>query len=283
MQYHRGRATSVSRFDGRKAKDVPNYRRILPFLMPRRNESVVYFEQTIDVENTSEWIDQFKASSGERISVFHIALAAIAKTLHERPKLNRFVSGRSIYQRNGVWMSFGVKKSMDDDAPLSIVKREFLKEEPFVDFVRSLRDDIDVARSAQLSRVDKELKLAFKLPAPVVGLAIRLLSALDRRNLAPRSLLADDPMYVSAFVSNLGSLKIDAAYHHLYEHGNSPLFVTVGKVAKRPMVVEGEVVARLTVQLKYSYDERIEDGFYCASSIRQIEDRIADPESWIAG
>ena len=268
------------RFDGRKARDVPNYRRILPFLMPRRNESIVFFEQLIDLSKTSPWIEEFNAKGQGRISVFHVVLAAIARTLHERPRLNRFVSGRSVYQRDGVWMSFAAKKGMNDDAPLSTIKRKFPEGESFTAFVESLRGDIELARSNKKSRVDKELKLAFKLPAPVLGMGVHLLEALDRRNLAPRALLADDPMYTSAFISNLGSLKIDAAYHHLYEHGNCPLFITVGKVEKRPAVEGDQVVARESVQLRYSYDERIEDGFYCARSIRRIEVLVADPASW---
>lgn len=272
----------MGRFDGKKAKKVPNYRRILPFLMPRRNESIVYFEQIIDVVDANRWIESFNETSEVRVGIFHVALAAIAKTLHERPRLNRFVSGRTIYQRDGVWISFGVKKSMDDDAPLSIVRREFGENEPFAAFVASLRTDIEVARSNRQTAVDKELKFAFRFPAPIIGLGVRIIEALDKRNLAPRALIGDDPMYCSAFISNLGSLKIDAAYHHLYEHGNNPLFVTIGKVEERPMVVDGNVVPRLSVQLKYSYDERIEDGFYCARSIRRIEELIRDPNTWCA-
>lgn len=249
-------------------------------MMPRRNESVVFFEQLIDVSKTSDWIKGFNGESEFGISVFHIVLAAISRTLHERPRLNRFVSGRSVYQRDGVWMSFAAKKSMDDDAPLSIVKRQFPEGESFMALVEGLRGDVGVARSQKKSRVDKELNLAFKLPAPVLGWGVRLLDALDHFNLAPRALLADDPMYTSVFISNLGSLKIDAAYHHLYEHGNCPLFVTVGKVAQRPMVISGEVVACESLQLRYSYDERIEDGFYCAASIQRIKELVADPASW---
>ena len=270
----------MGRFDGKKARKIPHYRRIMPMLMPRRNESVVYFKQTIDLEAASKWIEEFNASSDVHITVFHLALAAIAKTLHERPRLNRFISGRHIYQRDGVWMSFAAKKSMNDDAPLSVIRRRFPEGESFTQFVQSLRADIEVARSDRQSSVDKELTLAFKFPVPIVAFGVRVIEALDRWNLAPKGLIGEDPMYTSAFVANLGSIKIDAAYHHLYEHGNNPIFITIGKVAKRPMVIGDEVLARLSVELKYSYDERIEDGYYCAQSIGRIEERIADPASW---
>ncbi len=268
----------MGRFDGKKVRKVPHYRRIMPFLMRRRNESVVYFEQIVDVQHAEAWLSSASEDAEMRIGIFHLALAAIAQTLHERPRLNRFVSGRKLYERDGVWISFAVKKGMDDDSPLSVVRREFPKGETLREFVASLRGDIEVARSAQKSAVDKELALAFKFPAPIIGLGVRLIDALDRRNLAPKALIGEDPMYCSAFVSNLGSLGIDAAYHHLYEHGNNPLFVTIGQVKERPLAVDGEILARPTLQLKYSYDERIEDGFYCAQSIRRIEELIAKPE-----
>jgi pyruvate/2-oxoglutarate dehydrogenase complex dihydrolipoamide acyltransferase (E2) component len=89
-----------------------------------------------------------------------------------------------------------------------------------------------------------------------------------------------DPMYTSAFVANLGSIKIDAAYHHLYEHGNCPLFVTIGQVTSEPAVVAGALVARPT--LRYTFDERVEDGLYAARSLKRFAERVEDPASWIA-
>ena len=79
-----------------------------------------------------------------------------------------------------------------------------------------------------------------------------------------------DPLYTSAFVANLGSIGIDAAYHHLYEHGNCPLFVTIGQVR------DGQLTIR------YTFDERVEDGLYCAKSLQVLAQRIEDPAAWIA-
>jgi pyruvate/2-oxoglutarate dehydrogenase complex dihydrolipoamide acyltransferase (E2) component len=86
-------------------------------------------------------------------------------------------------------------------------------------------------------------------------------------------------MYASAFVANLGSIKIDAAYHHLYEHGNCPLFVTVGQIQPRPVADGAEVAVRPTAMLRYTYDERIEDGLYCAAALELLRRRIEDPAS----
>ena len=79
-----------------------------------------------------------------------------------------------------------------------------------------------------------------------------------------------------------GSLKIDAAYHHLYEHGNCPLFVAIGQITQVPAVIDGQVVARPQITLRYTFDERVEDGLYCASSLQLVKQWIEDPASWLA-
>ena len=123
----------LPRFDGTLCTDVPAYRRIVPFLMRGRNESAVYFEQTIDLTRTLPFIAEWNASHPreQRITFFHVLLGALPRLLAERPRLNRFVSGERIYQRNGVHVSFAAKKKMDDEAPLQVVKLRFEATEPF--------------------------------------------------------------------------------------------------------------------------------------------------------
>ena len=119
------------------------------------------------------------------------------------------------------------------------------------------------------------------LPGFLLVFLIGLLKRLYGWGLAPRSLVDTDPMYTSAFVANLGSLKIDAAYHHLYEHGTCPLFVTIGQVTQAPVLVDGQLVARPRITLRYTFDERVEDGHYCAKSLQLLAQRIEKPGDFI--
>src|SRR5690606_38729158 len=105
-------------YDGRRVRVHP-YRRMMTFLMRGRNESAVYFEQRLDLTRTLPWLDQ----RGARL--FPLILHALAATLHDRERLNRFTVGRKTYQRTGVFLSFAAKKQMNDDAPLATVKRRF--------------------------------------------------------------------------------------------------------------------------------------------------------------
>ncbi len=269
------------RFDSRPSRGIPAYRRMVPFLMRGRNESAVYFEQTIDLTDTLPWIAAFNREHDERITVFHVLLASLARVLDERPRLNRFVAGRKLHDRDGIYISFAAKKRFDDDAPLSVVKRRFDPGEPFARMVSTLVAKVGEARTDKKSPVDKELDVLLRMPTFMIEAATRLLRTLDFFNLAPRALLENDPMYTSVFVANLGSIKIDAAYHHLYEYGNCPLFVTLGKVEKAPVVVDDRVEARPVVKLKFTYDERVEDGLYAAKALELLKAYMQTPSEWL--
>jgi pyruvate/2-oxoglutarate dehydrogenase complex dihydrolipoamide acyltransferase (E2) component len=79
-------------------------------------------------------------------------------------------------------------------------------------------------------------------------------------------------------VSNLGSLKTDAAYHHLYEHGNCPLFLVVGRIRPTPVADDdGSVRVRDLLPLRWTFDERIEDGLYAARSADLLRCVLEDP------
>ncbi len=270
------------RRDGTLAR-VPPYRRILPVLIPRRNDAMVLFEQQLDMTLTQPWLAAWNQRTGSHATVFHLVLHALGRVLHERPHLNRFVAGRRIYDRHGVFMTFAAKKSMRDDAPLATVKRAFPAHETFAAMVAALTADIQVARSDALSKVDKELHLLFRLPAFLLSASITLLRWLDSHGLAPRALIDDDPMYTSVFAANLGSLHLASAYHHLFEHGNCPLFCTVGAIAPAPLVIDGALEVRPVLPIRYTYDERIEDGFYAASAVATLRRRLEDPAAWIEG
>ena len=252
--------------DGKRVTVHP-YRRMMLFIMRGRNESAVYFEQQIDLKKTLPWIAERRVRGA---TLFHLILHALASVLHERERLNRFTLGKKTYQRNDVFLSFAAKKAMADDAPLATIKRRFDRTETFDGLVTALTSEVGGARSAKPSAMDKEMKILLALPGFLLAFLIRALNRLYRWGLAPRSLVDTDPLYTSAFVANLGSLKIDAAYHHLYEHGNCPLFMTIGQVDDQQRVL-----------LRFTFDERVEDGLYCAKSLQLLKQRVEDPATWL--
>jgi hypothetical protein len=266
------------RSDGSLIKTEPPVRQIMPYLMPTRTESVVLHEARYDLTRTLPWLEHYNATHPRRATLFHLLLYAFSRVLHERPGLNRFVSGNRLYQRNSVELSFAAKKEFRDDAPFVTVKIPFPATDSFEQHVERIAGSIERARGGAKTSVDTELKLALALPNVLLRLVMGFLRWLDRVNLMPGSMIKSDPMYTSMFVANLGSINITGAFHHLFEYGTCSLFAVVGKVDKTLFIIDGKPEVRDGLTVSWTFDERINDGFYCASSLQIAQRVVEDPE-----
>ena len=272
----------LARKDGTPARVAP-YRQIMPFIMRTRNECAVYFSQQLDLTKTLPFIENWNARGGTRITLFHVFMFACLRALRERPRLNRFVAGGRLYDRKGIWLSYSAKKALNDNSPIVVLKRGFTGDEDFAAMLTALSGDLREGRGDRASHVDKELSLVLMLPAFLLRWLVRLQQWAYDVNLLPQALIRPDPMYASMFVANLGSLKLKAAYHHLYEYGNIPLFAVVGAMERVVALDEqGNVTARTVAEIKWSLDERTEDGLYCAQSLELVRQLVEDPELFIA-
>ena len=97
-------------------------------------------------------------------TLFHLVAYASIRLLHTRPGLNRFVSGGSIYQRTGVWLSFAAKTRFTDEAPLTTVKLGFSEKERFDECVDRMDDAVKDGRCGRESPIEREVRLLTKLP-----------------------------------------------------------------------------------------------------------------------
>ena len=265
--------------DGTLAVDTPGYRRFMPALMPRRNDSVVYFELPLRVDATERFLaDTRVAHPNLHPTIFHVFLWALAQMFDRHPRLNRFVAGGRIYQRDGIWISFTAKTELTEEGSLLEVKHRFDPAQSFPELVRDLRSAVAKARAGDEGLADRELALFLHLPPSLRRGIVGLASAANARNLLPRSFIEGDPFFASVFVSSLGSVGLDAAYHHLYEYGTIPLFCTLGAIHDECIVVDGQPAVARIASAKLSYDERTEDGYYAARAVDDLRAFFEHPD-----
>jgi hypothetical protein len=263
--------------DGDLVRGVPAVRRIMPYLMRGRNESAVLHDSVYDIGAARVWLKAYNRSHVQRATLFHLLAYACAGALHARPELNRFTAGGRLYQRRGVQLAFAAKVEMADDAPIATVKIDVPRDEPFQEFVTRITRAIDGARGGGRG-VDREVKLVMALPGPLVRFLVALVRLLDRWNLVPGWFLRDDPMYSSLFLANLGSAGVSDAYHHLYEYGTNSIFGVMGAPGRMPFVEGNAVVVREALRVRWTFDERIQDGFYSARSLALVQRVLESPD-----
>ncbi len=266
----------TSRKDGKLASVHP-YRRMMPMIMPSKMESVVYFEQWLPTDKLKAYLEEHGKELG--CNMTHILVAAVARGLHLHPELNRFIAGQRVYQRNGVWLSFSMKrKKLDAKAKIATVKLEVPEGMDLKGLCDQVNERIGVERKDEDTYLDKELSLFFKLPHFVLQRSARWLKWLDEHHLLPYSFIKDDAMFTGIFIANLGSLGMGAGYHHLYEWGNCPLFLMIGQTETRVFDDgEGGYRSEEGVWLKFTFDERIEDGLSARRGLDSMFEALEDP------
>ena len=275
----------TSRPDGRLLPVAP-VRRMMFVIMPSRFDGVTYYEAKIDCTELLAYVAESEEKIGAKLT--HVLTAASFIGFASTPRMNRFVSGRRLYQRNDIWLSFSMKRGaggdkFSRDAQLATVKLKVAPGETFPELCARINSDVQLNRSGKKTSADKEFQLFDLLPRPVLEPAAHLLRWLDYFNLLPGFFIEGDPLYTSIYIANLGSIGMGPVYHHLFEYGTCPVFLCAGDIRDEPMAVDGEVVVRPVMRLRFSFDERIADGVNTRFGMEAICRVVADPRTWLGG
>lgn len=267
------------RCDGVRLRNLPSFHKMFPYLMRTRTESAIYHHQRLRIGRTLAWLDKVNADQEKKTSLFHVVLAAAVRTLALRPEANRFVAGCRIYQRRTIDLSFVVKRDLSEEATETTIKISFDPRAAIAEVVDRVRSVVKATKQSHTSRDEAASGIVTRLPRSLIRLATWSVRTLDYFGLLPASFIKGDALYTSVFLANLGSIGGDAVFHHLYEWGNAPFFITVGRRKKEPVLNEsGEIKLEDVMDLKISLDERITDGVYFQGTINLLTDLIENPE-----
>jgi hypothetical protein len=267
------------RSDGVRLRKLPGFHKMFPYLMRSRNESIVYHSQRLRIARTLAWLERANAAETKKVTLFYVVLAACVRTLALRPEVNRFVIGRRVYQRRAIELSFVVKRELSQEASETTVKIAFDPRSTIVDVAERVSSVVQATKKSRTSRDEIAASIVTRLPRSMIRLVTGAVRTLDYFGLLPAAFIKGDALYTSAFLANLGSIGAEAVFHHLYEWGNSPVFVTVGRRKKEPVVNErDELEVEEVMELKFSLDERISDGVYFRTTIELLTDLIENPE-----
>jgi hypothetical protein len=193
------------------------------------------------------------------------------------PKLNRFIIGGQIWQRNVIELSMIIKKSFREDAEETSLDTIFTGHETLAEVKKLIDSDVNAALQTQNDTDDRRDGLAH-LPLWLLKLAVWGLKFADRHGMLPNSFLKGSPFHASFFVANLKSIGLQAINHHLFEFGNCGFFLTLGKESYVPKVnpKTGIVDSTKIFQLGISMDERFVDGVCFSHMLKTARRFFAD-------
>ena len=272
------------RRDGTLVPETDPMHLITPHMVPNRCDNEAVLTELFDMTAVEAYLAKKNADGPEfKYTFFHVICAAIAKVLVPRPRMNRFYAGRRLYDRNDILFAFVVKKKFEDNGAeaLAIIKVDKDGEVCPVEQIHGKVKDIvySVRKENKTEGTTEKMGILTKLPRGLLRFVMSFLNWLDYHGKYPAALMKDDPYFASVFVSNLGSIKMHANYHHLVNWGTNSIFVVIGEKKLTPFFEpDGSVQMRDALELGLTIDERIADGVYFAKSIHLLRRLLSQPE-----
>jgi len=270
------------RTEGRRIRSLEPMAVVAPFIMPSRTGAQNLFQDSINVAAIERFVHKKRADGLIGFGIMHVLVAAYVRTISQRPGINRFLSGLRLYARHNIEVVMAVKKEMTLEAEETMMKFFFEPSTTATDVYNQMTQQIEEYRNKRVEKESAFDKIARKLgfmPNFQLRAVVAFLNWLDFHNLLPERLRRHSPFHCSVVFSSMGSLGIRPVFHHLYDFGNTPVFITFSAMRRSQEIArDGTVTNIRNLDLAVTTDERICDGFYYASAFHELHKYLESPE-----
>ena len=266
--------------DGYRLRSLQPMSKVSPYIMPNRSGASVYFHESIEITEAENYIRKKRNQGLKNFGFMHLLLAAYVRVISQRPQANRFLSGQRVYSHgDDIVVNLTIKREMTLEAEETIVKMHFTPTDTADDIYYKLQKLIEENKEVNPdSNFDNTAKIFNYIPGLVLKFAIWFLKLLDYFGLLPKKLIEVSPFHGSMFITSMGSLGVPPVFHHLYDFGNIPVFLSFGaKYKKTELKPDGTPVQKKYIDYNIVCDERICDGFYLASSFKLFKTYFRNP------
>ena len=268
------------RKDGKLVRDIDGMHFICPIIYPNRCDNEAFIYEKIDLTNVNKYLKKKNKDNPEyKYNLFQVIITTMSKVLYLRPKMNYFIQNSNLYERNDKSISFVVKKKMDEKSGEGLAFVH-LKEDYNIDTIHNeIKDIIYSQRSGGSDGSSDSMDMFLKMPRFIGKFLVHIIMFLDRHGWVPKFLIESDPYYSSVVLTNLGSIKMHAGYHHLTNWGTNSIFLAIGEEKLRAFFDEsGKATMKDSVDIGFTIDERIANGFYYSKTIELFKYILENPE-----
>ena len=268
------------RKDGRLIRDIDSMHFIMPIIYPNRCDNEAFISERIDLTAAERFLEEKNAANPEyKYTFFQLIVTALIKTVTLRPKMNRFIANKNIYQRNEVSASFVIKKQFADEAKEGLAFIHATDNTTLDEVHDEIYRQVTSCRSGKQDSTSDAMDMFKRMPRFLAKALINIICVLDRHGKVPRSLIETDPYYSSIVLTNLGSIGMHSGYHHLTNWGTNSLFAAIGEKKERPFYDnDGIPHMRQSVDIGITIDERLADGYNYSKTVKLLKYLLENPE-----
>lgn len=269
------------RKDGRKLHSIDPMSRVAYFIMPDRVGSMNLFRDAVPIDAMLDYVHKKRKEGLKNFGLMHVFAAAYVRTVSQKPAINRFLSGQTLFARRTVQLIMAVKKEMNLEGEETMIKLDFERDATAAEVYEQFNRVVEEVKNQgnEKNAFDRLAGALNYIPRLLLRFVVGCLKFFDYFGLLPAGLVQLSPFHGSIVITSMGSLGIPPVFHHLYNFGNVPVFMAFSAVKhENELLSDGSVKPKRYFEFTVSTDERICDGFYYAAAFHQLRDILLHPE-----
>jgi len=253
------------------------WRKMATVIYDRSTDARVLGSMDMDVEDSLALIAR-RREEGVKLTITHIITAVIARSLaFDTPTLNCFVRRGRIYPRKDTSIFLAVDVGGKD---MSGVRIKTAHTKTVTEIAKEMQARVRKHEGADRNKMVRKKDSLARLPFPLRRAAFSAIRwGVYEAGLNLRFSGLHEDMFGSAMITNIGSLGLDLGYPALMPAGNVPMVLAMGRVQRKAVVRDEEIVIRSMLPLSATFDHRIVDGHQVGILAAAIRKHLANPEA----
>jgi hypothetical protein len=241
-------------------------------------EPNIYGKLELDATEALAYLADVRARSGERVTLTHLVGRATGVALASEPSLNGRISLGRYVPNDRVSLAFLV--TMPDGSDLARARVDHIDRKGLPTIAAELRERSERLRTGADDDWEQSKRIVRVLPTPLLRPLVWLTGWLTSSlGVGAEALGLERQPFGSAIVTSVGMLGLDEAWVPPTPFARVPLYVLIGAVRDRAVVVDGVVVVRPMLTVTATIDHRYIDGFQAATLARVFRRVFEDPWS----
>ena len=240
------------------------------------SDAKIFGSADLDVTDLEEFVSR-KRKEGLKITLTHIFTLIVARGLREIPELNCYVRRGNIIQRNQIDAMVSV---LIGDGEMSSVRVENADQLSLSQLEKVLTEGIQGSRKGDEDRTMRMKGVMSRIPWPFRTWIFNIIKTLTVKwGISIPAIGLSSNNFGSFVMTNIGSIGLDTGYPALFPISNVSFVFVMGGVAKKPVVINDEIVIRRMMTISSAMDHRLVDAMHGGKMFRYIKRMAREPES----
>lgn len=240
----------------------------------------VYGTLEIDAGEARDVVRELRQKSGRRVTITHLVGRAIALALRERPEVNAIIRFGQLYRRDTIDVFFQVAFEGGED--LNGAKIAEADQKTAVELAAELEEAARAVRERKTAGV-KTARRFKSIPRALTGTLLRATTfATYDLGLDLSRFGVPYDGFGTVMITNVGSFGLSSGLAPLLPFSRCPIILLLGEIGDRPVVRDGEVVARPILPIGVTFDHRLIDGFQAGKMAARFKEILEHPRAALA-